>query len=212
MKIFKEAKHQPIKFRNFKFIGFHEDYPNTCYYYKECPRGNYELLECILEGEKKPEIGAGTNVKVLDPFMARFLANKASFKETQKEIVCGAIERNFGNLSEKDKKEMIDKFSAEVPKEIKSSPLYRKYKGAGYDILYCSNDENENRLFGIVNIVLVKEEHIESNNINFKFKRDYVLFKPLRFSVSPKYLKNETPKKYIETELNEIRIDKQLLK
>ena len=34
MKLFKESKHQPIKFRNFKFVGYHKDYTNACYYVK----------------------------------------------------------------------------------------------------------------------------------------------------------------------------------
>ena len=34
MKLFKESKHQPIKFRGFKYIGVHENYPHIVYYYK----------------------------------------------------------------------------------------------------------------------------------------------------------------------------------
>ena len=45
MEIFKTSKNQPIKFRGFKFIGYHIDYPNVCYYYKKLDRDNYELME-----------------------------------------------------------------------------------------------------------------------------------------------------------------------
>ena len=89
--------------------------------------------------------------------------------------------------------------------------MYRQYKDEGYKVLYCSNDESTARLFGIVNIVLYKEENLSINSKTLKLDRNYVLFKPLRFSVSPAYLKDKTKKKYIETDLNEIRIDRNLL-
>ena len=76
MKLFKESKHQPIKFRNFKFVGYHKDYINACYYIKELPRDNFEIMECMLEGAKKPEVGAGTKVQIIDAFMSNYLYNK----------------------------------------------------------------------------------------------------------------------------------------
>lgn len=206
MKLFKESKHQPIKFRGFKFIGFHDNYPNICYYYKPMIRGNFELLECFLEGERKPEIGAGTNVKVLDPFMATYLDNRELDSEG---VVSFTIANYFYDLDDNAKKEMHDKYTAKVPKEIKTSALFRKYKDAGYDILYCSNDESKERLFGIVNIMLVKEEHIVSEKVGINSY--YTLFKPLRFSVSPRFLKGEATKKYIEMELNEIQVNHNIL-
>ena len=208
MKLFKESKHQPIKFRGFKYIGVHENYPHIVYYYKPLIRSNFELLECILEGERKPEIGAGTSVKVIDPFMATYLRFLDTSLET-KEIVSTCVERYFYDLEEKEQESMIKKYTSEVPKEIKTSKLFRKYKDAGYDILYCSNDENEDRLFGIVNIMLVKEDHLESEKMGID--SHYSLFKPLRFSVSPRFLKGEGTKKYIEMELDEIRVNHSIL-
>lgn len=84
MKLFKETKKQPIKFRNFKFIGFHPDYETCGYYFKELPRDNFELMEIMFEGGVKrgklykPEIGAGTKVQILDTFMSNYLYNKSN--------------------------------------------------------------------------------------------------------------------------------------
>ena len=76
MELFKRTKKQPIKLRNFKYIGNAQHYPNIVYYYKELLRDNFEIMTCALEGTlKKPEIGAGTNVKVIDVFMANYLYN-----------------------------------------------------------------------------------------------------------------------------------------
>lgn len=208
--IFKNSKHQPIKFRGFKFIGYHEDYP-IAYYYKELPRGNYELMECVLEGEKKPEIGPGSSVKIIDPFMTTYLSTEGADKLTTHQLVKNTLEQCFSDLEEKDFNDMLTKFTSKVPKEVTSSKLYRQYKDEGYKVLYCSNDESTARLFGIVNIVLYKEENLSINSKTLKLDRNYVLFKPLRFSVSPAYLKDKTKKKYIETDLNEIRIDRNLL-
>ena len=86
-----------------------------------------------------------------------------------------------------------------------------KYKGIGYEVLYCSNDESEDRLFGIVNIVLVKEERLVAKHKKLNIDRSYTLFKPLRFSVAPSYIEGKSKTKYIEMELNEIRIDHDIL-
>ena len=58
MELFKESKKQPIKLRKFNFVGYHNDYANCCYYIKKLPRDNFELMEMLLEGVKKPEIKA----------------------------------------------------------------------------------------------------------------------------------------------------------
>lgn len=212
MNIFKESKHQPIKFRGFKFIGVHKDYPNACYYYKKLDRGNYELMECMLEGAKKPEVGAGTTVKILDTFMSTYLENLINNEvNIGKDLVADAVHTHFYDMKDEDKKGMIDKFSSKIPKEIGSSKLFKKYKDAGYDILYCSNDESADRLFGVVNIVFVKEENLKSNHEKINIDRNYTLFKPLRFSVSPNYLKGQSTRKYLEMDLNEIRVDHDIL-
>lgn len=210
MKIFREEKGQPIKFRGFKFIDFHKDFDNICYYYKELPRGNYEIMECMLEGERKPELGAGTTVKLLDPFMVEYLVhftNKKKVKST--ELVVTTIDNYFYDMEEDAKKSMLQKFGASVPKEISSTSLFQKYKDEGYTLLYCSNDETPERLFGIVNIVLVKKEHIKQEQLGID--RTYINFKPFRYTVSPAYLKGNKKQKYLETEFNEIRVDKDLL-
>lgn len=212
MKLFKESKHQPIKFRGFKFIGYHKDYPNACYYYKPLDRGNYELMECMLEGQKKPEVGAGTKVSVLDTFMAYYLSFKIKGEElTGTKFVTRVIENYFFDYPEEAMKSMIKKFNSKLPTEIGTSPLYKKYKDQGYKVLYCSNDESEDRLFGIVNLVLVKEEHIKSDDPKINIDRKYTLFKPLRFSVAPSYIKKESKTKYLEMDLDTIRVDHDIL-
>ena len=212
MKLFKESKHQPIKFRGFKFIGYHKDYPNACYYYKPLDRGNYELMECMLEGQKKPEVGAGTKVSVLDTFMSTYLAGLITDTTiTGKDLITATIINNFYDYDDKSTNEMIKKFNSKLPTEIGTSPLYKKYKDQGYNVLYCSNDESEDRLFGIVNLVLVKEEHIKSNDPKINIDRKYTLFKPLRFSVAPSYIKKESKTKYLEMDLDTIRIDHDIL-
>lgn len=215
MKLFKESKHQPIKFRGFKFIGYHKDYPNACYYYKPLDRGNYELMECMLEGEKKPEVGAGTKVSVLDTFMCKYLESaylKANNKAlTGTKFVTHVIEKYFYDYPEEAQKAMIKKFNSKLPTEIGTSQLYKKYKDQGYNVLYCSNDESEDRLFGIVNLVLVKEEHIKSDDPKINIDRKYTLFKPLRFSVAPSYIKKESKNKYLEMDLDTIRVDHDIL-
>ena len=212
MKLFKESKHQPIKFRGFKFIGYHKDYPNACYYYKPLDRGNFELMELMLEGERKPEIGAGTKVSVIDTFMACYLDLKIKGEElTGTKFVNRVITHYFFDFTEETQKEMIKKFNSKVPTEIGTSQLYKKYKDQGYNVLYCSNDESEDRLFGIVNLVLVKEEHIKSDDPKINIDRKYTLFKPLRFSVAPSYIKKESKTKYLEMDLDTIRVDHDIL-
>ena len=115
MKIFKESKYQPIKFRGFKFIGFHKDYPNACYYYKPLERNNYELMECMLEGEKKPEIGAGTTVKVLDTFMSKYLELLIDeHPKKEEELVITAINSVFSDFEVDVRKSMKEKFNVEI--------------------------------------------------------------------------------------------------
>ena len=212
MKLFKESKYQPIKFRGFKFIGFHKDYPNACYYYKPLERNNYELMECMLEGEKKPEIGAGTTVKVLDTFMSKYLELLIDgHPKKEEELVITAINSVFGDFETDVRKVMKEKFSSPVPAEVEKSKLFKKFKEDGYEVLYCSNDESEDRLFGIVNIVLVKEERLVAKHKKLNIDRSYTLFKPLRFSVAPSYIEGKSKTKYIEMELNEIRIDHDIL-
>ena len=212
MKLFKESKHQPIKFRGFKFIGYHKDYPNACYYYKPLDRGNYELMECMLEGQKKPEVGAGTKVSVLDTFMSTYLVGLiTNTTNTGKDLITAAIINNFYDYDDKSTNEMIKKFNSKLPTEIGTSQLYKKYKDQGYNVLYCSNDESEDRLFGIVNLVLVKEEHIKSDDPKINIDRKYTLFKPLRFSVAPSYIKKESKTKYLEMDLDTIRVDNDIL-
>lgn len=212
MTIFKESKYQPIKLRGFKFIGFHKDYPNACYYYKPLERNNYELMECMLEGAKKPEIGAGTTVKVLDTFMSKYLETLIDgHPKKENQLVIETVNTVFSDFETDVRKGMVEKFSSKVPTEVEKSKLFKKFKEDGYEVLYCSNDEAEDRLFGIVNIVLVKEERLVAHHKKLNIDRSYTLFRPLRFSVSPAYLEGKSKTKYIEMELNEIRVDHDIL-
>lgn len=206
MDIFKRSKHQPIKFRGFKYIGFDENHPNVCYYYKELDRNNFEIMTCHLEGDRKPEIGAGTNVNVIDCFMAQYLKVHAC---VLKDIISETIEETFYDYKEEAKKSMIKKYSSKVPKEL--SHIKQSYVKDGYKLLYCSNDEAEDRKLGVVNIVMVKEEHIKSDDKRFNIDKHFTVFKPMKFMTSPSYIKGEGTTKYIEVPLNEIVIDNDLL-
>ena len=181
MKIFKESKNQPIKFRGFKYIGFDENHPNVCYYYKNLDRNNFEIMTCHLEGDRKPEIGAGTNVNVIDCFMATYLKYN---NEKSDFIIEKTIIDTFYDYDDKEKEAMIKKYSSKIPSELKF--IYNSVNNGNYKLLYCSNDEAEDRKLGIV-------------------------FKPMKFITAPKYLKGESKAKYIEVPLNEIVIDNDLL-
>ncbi len=212
MKLFKQSKKQPIKLTNFKYIGYSEYHPNICYYIKELPRDNFEIMTCALEGnERKPEIGAGTNVKVIDVFMANYLYNLQNAIETKDvhDFVAKAVETSFHDLKDTEKEAMIKKYNASIPTEVKKFDSYKKAQKEGYKVLYCSNDESKDRAFGVVNLVLVKEQTIESKQL--EIKEDYVVFKPLRFLTSPTYIKTKKGDKYIEVAQEDIIINKDLL-
>lgn len=202
MEIFKRSKHQPIKFRGFKYIGFDENHPNVCYYYKEIGRNNFEIMTCHLEGDKKPEIGAGTNVDVIDCFMAHYLYHKSL-----KTLVEDVINTTFSDYEDEEKEAMIKKYSSKIPKELKAIVNSNK----DYKLLYCSNDESEERKLGVVNIVMVKEDVIKSNDKRFNINKQYTIFKPMKFMTAPAYLKGKSDIKYIEVPLKEIIIDNDLL-
>ena len=212
MEIFKESKKQPIKFRGFKFIGYHSDYPEACYYYKALSRDNFEIMECMLEGNRKPEVGAGTTVKIIDAFMARYLYAKnvkEKFK-SNKEFIETVINNSYSDFTDKQKEGFIKQFTSKVPKEVESSDSFKKYIENGYELLYCSNDETEERRLGIVNIVLVKEEHLVRKEL--QLDRKITLFKPLKYRVLPAYLKSKSNKKYMEEELPDVVIYNEILK
>ena len=212
MKLFKQGKKQPIKLRNFKYIGYAENYPNICYYYKELPRDNFELLTCSLEGkQRKPEMGAGTNVKVLDTFMASYLYNERNDIKTKdmSDFVTGVIETSFSDIKEEDKKAMIKKYNSLVPEEIKKADSYKNAKKDDFKVLYCSNDESKERMFGVVNLILVKNVVVDSKEL--EIHNEYTVFRPLRFMVSPSYLKGENKTKYNEVKQEDIIVDNNLL-
>lgn len=214
MKIFKESKKQPIKFRNFKFIGVAKNYANICYYYKKLPRDNFELMTLNIETTKrKPEVGAGTTVKVIDPFMATYLYCKKNDLEMgdKNTFVSNVICTTFSDFEEKVQKAMIKKFNSAIPKEVKETENYKKAKKEGYTALYCSNDEDKDRAFGVVNLVMVKDEKIVSKDERIDINSSYTCFRPLKFMVSPKYLAGKSKEKYIEVDLQDITVDHDLL-
>lgn len=212
MKLFKESKKQPIKLTNFKYIGYSEGYPNICYYYKELPRDNFELLTCSLEGKQnKPELGAGTNVKVIDVFMANYLYNLRNDIKTidVNDFVTKTIETSFNDIKDDDKKAMIKKFNSSIPEEIKKFDSYKEAHKDNFKVLYCSNDESKDRAFGIVNLVLVKDVVVDSKEL--ELHNEYTVFRPLRFMVSPAYLKGASKIKYNEVKQEDIIVDNKLL-
>lgn len=212
MKLFKESKGQPIKLRNFKYIGYAENYPHICYYFKELPKDNFEIMTCVLEGkQRKPELGAGTNIKVVDTFMASYLYNlRNSIKSKDiADFISNTIKTTFNDLKEEIIKDMIQKFNSSVPEEIKTFDSYKDAHKEGFKVLYCSNDEGKNRAFGVVNLVLVKDVTVSSKELNIDSA--YTVFKPLRFMVSPAYLKGTSKIKYNEVKQEDIIVDHNLL-
>lgn len=219
MKLFKETKKQPIKFRNFKFVGFHPDYETCGYYFKELPRDNFELMEIMFEGGVKrgklykPEVGAGTKVQILDTFMANYLyniVNNIKVKDN-KDFIHRVVTNSFGDEEKKTKDSIIKKFTSPVPTEIKNLNTYKKYIDRGYRVLYCSNDETSIRRFSIVNIVLVKDEHVKSNDKNIEIDRRYTLFQPLKYMTTPSYIRGESKIKYHEEENPQIVVNNDIL-
>jgi hypothetical protein len=218
MELFKTSKKPPIKFRGFEFIGFHDDYSRCCYYFKSLGFNNYELMECILEGTaKKPEVGAGTKVSVLDPFMTfNLLDKKHNFGvDGQIDFVHRAIEDAFPDADITTKNTLKDLYTSTIPKEIKHNELLKKYIKQDYNVLYCKNDEKEDRKMAIVNIVLVKEEHVCSNKKDkelIDIDRHYTIYQPLRFLVRPDYIKGTSDWKYYSEELPAIIVNHDLIK
>ena len=219
MKLFKETKKQPIKFRNFKFIGFHPDYETCGYYFKELPRDNFELMEIMFEGGAKrgklykPEIGAGTKVQILDTFMSNYLYNIINNIKVKnnKDFIHRVVSNSFSNEEKPTKDSIVKKFTSPVPAEIKKSNTYKKYIDMGYEVLYCSNDETSIKRFSIVNIVLVKDDHVKSSNANIEIDRHYTLFQPLKYMTTPSYIKKESKTKYHEEELPKIVVNNDIL-
>lgn len=219
MKLFKETKKQPIKFRNFKFVGFHPDYETCGYYFKELPRDNFELMEVMFEGGVKkgklykPEIGAGTKVQILDTFMSNYLYNRANNIKTDnnRDFIQRVVDYSFGEEENKTKKSIVEKFTSIVPPEIRNSKTYSNYIKNGYEVLYCSDDETSIKRFSIVNIVLVKNDHVKSNDKNIEIDRYYTLFKPLKYMTTPSYIKGTSKVKYYEEELPLIVVNNDIL-
>ena len=104
---------------------------------------------------------------------------------------------------------MYNKFISKIPKEVKSHKRFKDYIQEGFEVHYCSNDEGPDRYMGIVNIVLVKEEHIKSEKMGID--RRFTIFKPLKYRTTMKYLKGESLTKYREEDIPEIVINNDLL-
>lgn len=219
MKLFKEAKKAPIKFRGFKFIGFHPDYETCGYYYKELSKDNFELMEIMFEGGVKrgklykPEIGAGTKVQIIDTFMSNYLYNVVNNIKVKdlKDFIHRVVSYSFSDEEKKTKDSIVKKFTSPVPHEIRNSNTYKKYMDRGYEVLYCSDDETDIKRFSIVNIVLVKDEHVKSTDKNIDIDRHYTLFQPLKYMTTPSYIKGESKTKYYEEELPQIVVNNDIL-
>lgn len=220
MKLFKESKKQPIKLRGFKFVGFHPDYETCGYYFKELPRDNFEVMEVMFEGKVrkgklyKAELGAGTKIQILDAFMSNYLYNKVNDIKVKdnKDFVHKVVTTTFKDAESKTKESIVDKFTSPIPNEIKHMPAYKKFIDRGYEILYCSDDETNIRRFSIVNIVLVKDQHVKSTDKNIDIDRHYTLFQPLKYMTRPSYIKGESKTcKYYEEELPQIVINNDIL-
>jgi hypothetical protein len=212
MELFKKSKHQPIKFRNFKFVGHHKDYANACYYVKELPRDNFEIMECMLEWTSKhPEVGAGTKVQIIDTFMSNYLYNNQNNIKTKDtaDFIKYVVEHSFSELTDKQKEGMIKKFNSVVPKEVKESKTYKDCKKEGFNLLYCSNDESEERKMAIVNIVMVKEQRVISKEMGID--RTYTIFKPFKYRVLPSYLNKTSKEKYMEEIITPIMVSHDIL-
>ena len=219
MKLFKESKKEPIKLRGFKFIGFHPDYETCGYYYKELEKDNFEFAEVMFEGKVKrgklykPELGAGTKINILDAFMSNYLynsINKIKVKDN-KDFIHKVTTRTFKDEEKKTRDSIVKKFTSPVPAEIKKMAAYKKFIDRGYEVLYCSDDETNIRRFSIVNIVLVKDEHVKSTDNRIEIDRHYTLFQPLKYMTTPGYIRGESKIKYHEEELPPIVVNNDIL-
>ena len=215
MKLFKENKKQPIKFRNFKYIGEAKYHPNICYYYKELPNDNFYIMTCSLEGTyKHPEIGAGTNVKVIDTFMANYLYNLRNDINTldTNDFITKAVETSFSESKDIIKKNMIKQYNSSIPKEIKDFDSWKKAIQDDFEVLYCSNDESPDRKFGVIKIVMVKEIEIKGNDDLFAdIHENITLFQCLEYRVNSKYIKGLSKTKYIESLTERVQVAHDLL-
>lgn len=212
MKLFRESKGQPIKLTNFKYIDYSKNYPNIVYYYKELPKDNFELMTCSLEGtNRKPEIGAGTNVKVIDTFMANYLYNlRNDIKPIDThDFITKAVETSFNNLRDTEKEAMIKHYNAAIPDEIKKFESYKKAQKEDFKILYCSNDESKDRLYGVVNLIMVKNKTVESKQ--FEIKEEYTMFRYFKFLTTSKFIKGKSGDKYILSDEGDIIVNNNLL-
>ena len=212
MKLFRENKGQPIKLTNFKYIDYSKNHPNIVYYYKELPRDNFELMTCSLEGTtRKPEIGAGSNVKVIDTFMANYLYNLKNDIKTidVNDFVTKTIETSFNDLKDIEKEAMIKHYNSTIPNEVKKFDSYKKAQKEDFKVLYCSNDESKDRIYGVVNLIMVKNKTVESKQ--FEVKEDYTIFRYFKFLTSPSYIKGKSGDKYILADEGDIIVNNNLL-
>lgn len=90
-------------------------------------------------------------------------------------------------------------------------PAYKKYIDRGFEVLYCSNDETSIKRFGIVNIVLVKDDHVKSNDDKIEIDRHYTLFQPLKYMTTPGYIKGTSNIKYHEEDMPLIVVNNDIL-
>ena len=105
-------------------------------------------------------------------------------------------------LKNSQKEGIIKQFNSVVPKEIKETQTYKDCKKDGFNLLYCSNDESDERKMAIVNIVMVKEQRLVSKEMGID--RTYTIFKPFKYRVIPSYLKKTSKEKYMEETISPI--------
>lgn len=215
MELFKKSKKQPIKLRGFDFVGYHTDYENCCYYSKTLPMDNFEIMEAMLEGKSlnKAELGAGTKIQIIDTFMSNYLYNKVHDIKVKdsKDFVKKVISNSYKEFEKPQKDSILKKFTCKIPHEVSISDTFKKYIDNGFTVLYCSNDESDKRSFGIVHVVLVKDEHLKSDNAMIDIDRHYTIFKPINYMTKPSYILGKSKEKYNEEELPQIIINNDLL-
>ena len=176
-------------------------------------------MEVMFEGRVKkgklykPELGAGTKVQIIDSFMANYLyniANNVKVKDN-KDFIHKVVTTTFKDEEKKTKDSIIKKFTSPVPDEVKKMYAYKKFIDRGYEVLYCSDDETSIKRFSIVNIVLIKNDHVKSTDNRIEVDRHYTLFQPLKYMTTPGYIKGESKIKYYEEELPPIVINNDIL-
>lgn len=205
--VFIETKKQPIKFKGYKFIGYHNDWA-VGYYIRKCDNlNNCNFMEVKIAPDRT--IDAGTKVSIIDAFMYDYLKFRKKILEKPEFLTKGDLLK-YSSLMFTNK-EKLKYYSLMLPKQIKNTTLVNDLFNDGFKLLYVFNNETGKRKYATVKVVMVKEETL-SNKINKELNISYVRFKYLEYLVKPSYVLTKKGDKYIKSLEQDINIPTYILK